>query len=1319
MGRHGHIGRPPGSAISRHRLPLRSPPLHHQSPIPLPAPIANTRPSLAPVHRTACPALPPRCSAPMSAHAPPPAPECVGDYTLATEIGKGSFAVVRKGYRTRPPRQAVAVKVISRAVLTDKLVANLDAEINILQSLAHPSVVELLDCIKNADHIFLVMPFCPWGDLSMYIKSHGQLPSSPLREHPTTDPVFNKEDLGASVIANNALMASAPDEQTAIEAVWSDVKNFPHPAGGGLNSYIVRSFLYQLSSALEFMWRKHIVHRDIKPQNLLLQPAEPAFLAAGQPLGIPQIKVADFGFARHLPAASLAETLCGSPLYMAPEILRHEKYDAKADLWSVGAVTYEMVTGKPPFKAANYMELLRRIEKNDDRIRFPDERSEGSWARENIRRAEDGLPPIERPPEVASDLKAIIRALLKRHSITRTGFDELFQAPVVASGSARQLAVALGRPLPQTSSQMPAPAPIEETPEEGLSSNSPYAVPATTPPFSTPVPASAPAPTPAPTPAPVLSTAAPSTAATIAPPVAPASASVPASAVGSARRSSAASMARTPSTEALPAYPPRRSNNEAPRAVTAVPIPGAVPNRNRLKRLSMGHEACSVPTREDTLPSRLQPTGSPGVLNTPPAFIKTSMAPSSLPDAGGLSSTRPQFLPARRTTIGFQTTTRSTLSKPPVTSQAPSPAPQTAERRASCLAQHRAKLETPAAPSPPAPVAGSSLAAARESDISSSSTSPSVTPPAQDSPGRQSSRDAGSLLDGEYAMVEARAPGSEVELENKPLVAFPGSYPSSAHAAASAAASVAAAAFGRAPIRGLRQMRAPSFSRFTSARQSSSPAASPTTFAQPALLPDRPRKESKVLPKAGPSALTSAKPPSPEVASLPRHIPASRPVDPPSGSSGSSLPNSRSMMGGGSSSGTGATATPTMAATGGIQPTPSTPSSTSSQVRPLPIPKPAFALPAHQRPASFHRRSSASFSSSGHSFSPRLHQPITPGGGGFSPVPPSGVNPVQPIPCTGRSAPAGPAGYPPFAGLARTPPGSGPDATGALGGIGTSPGTTEGHLIRGPSISPSPSSYLPPPGELGSSLTRAMSQASIRLFGIPSVVALRNAQAIMRGRTWRSQSYSGAAGMTHSLLGGAAPGESAMSLAGEPDQAERNMLGLMLDYYHKAHVLSELAGSMFTDQFGAPPPARVDSNAESDWRDPAVPPGPSRSALGAVIPAVGRSSSSLSLASASVVANEHAVSNEPGTPGTTPSSTPFSSAALMGTSASPSKAAADSEAIAAECLLIYLRAAALIDRGLQTTREFLDARQANGWTRAPCTDLTDRMSLLGNIVREN
>lgn len=112
-------------------------------------------------------------------------------------------------------------------------------------------------------------------------------------------------------------------------------------------------------------------------------------------------------------------------LYMAPEILRYEKYDAKADLWSVGAVLYEMCVGRPPYKANNHVELLRKIERLKDEVPFPDE-----------------LPPrLDRNDEprdigipTAPDIKALIRRLLKRHPINRIDFPELFDSGSIWDG---------------------------------------------------------------------------------------------------------------------------------------------------------------------------------------------------------------------------------------------------------------------------------------------------------------------------------------------------------------------------------------------------------------------------------------------------------------------------------------------------------------------------------------------------------------------------------------------------------------------------------------------------------------------------------------------------------------------------------------------------------------------------------------------------------------------------------------------------------------------------------------------------------------------
>ena len=65
--------------------------------------------------------------------------------------------------------------------------------------------------------------------------------------------------------------------------------------------------------------------------------------------------VADFGFARELGDQMMAHTVCGSPLYMAPEVLLSEPYDGKADLWSIGTIMYQCKYGKAPFTVSSLL----------------------------------------------------------------------------------------------------------------------------------------------------------------------------------------------------------------------------------------------------------------------------------------------------------------------------------------------------------------------------------------------------------------------------------------------------------------------------------------------------------------------------------------------------------------------------------------------------------------------------------------------------------------------------------------------------------------------------------------------------------------------------------------------------------------------------------------------------------------------------------------------------------------------------------------------------------------------------------------------------
>lgn len=116
-------------------------------------------------------------------------------------------------------------------------------------------------------------------------------------------------------------------------------------------------------------------------------------------------------------------------LYMAPEILRYEKYDAKADLWSVGTVLFEMSVGRPPFKAQNHVELLKKIERGEDHIRFPDEKS--SW--NPITLGSDGAPVGIPQQPVSKDVKALIKKLLKRNPVQRISFNDFFKNEVAAA----------------------------------------------------------------------------------------------------------------------------------------------------------------------------------------------------------------------------------------------------------------------------------------------------------------------------------------------------------------------------------------------------------------------------------------------------------------------------------------------------------------------------------------------------------------------------------------------------------------------------------------------------------------------------------------------------------------------------------------------------------------------------------------------------------------------------------------------------------------------------------------------------------------------
>uniref|UniRef100_A0A8B9HAF0 non-specific serine/threonine protein kinase n=1 Tax=Astyanax mexicanus TaxID=7994 RepID=A0A8B9HAF0_ASTMX len=136
-----------------------------------------------------------------------------------------------------------------------------------------------------------------------------------------------------------------------------DLADYLH-SKGTLSEDTIRVFLQQIAGAMRVLQAKGIIHRDLKPQNILLSHPAGRKTHSNNTC----IKIADFGFARHLQNNMMAATLCGSPMYMAPEVIMSQNYDAKADLWSIGTIVFQCLTGKAPFQVSTVLSKIRHVD---------------------------------------------------------------------------------------------------------------------------------------------------------------------------------------------------------------------------------------------------------------------------------------------------------------------------------------------------------------------------------------------------------------------------------------------------------------------------------------------------------------------------------------------------------------------------------------------------------------------------------------------------------------------------------------------------------------------------------------------------------------------------------------------------------------------------------------------------------------------------------------------------------------------------------------------------------------------------------------------
>jgi len=220
-----------------------------------------------------------------------------------------------------------AIKSLPKNKMDADAEKNLRRELQNLHNLKHSNIVQILDFLYNKNYNYIILEYCNGGNLRDYVQKYIEKNKVPL------------------------------------------------------NEFFIQKIIRQIAPALEYMHSKNIIHRDIKLENILLNfnmfPNIPKNGKAPQALKFSQkslnkdfsAKITGLNFSKDLIQDNMGSTILGSPLYMSPDVV--ERYDAKtdkkyntsADLWSLGVITYELLTGTTPFIGTEVNQVFQNIEK--------------------------------------------------------------------------------------------------------------------------------------------------------------------------------------------------------------------------------------------------------------------------------------------------------------------------------------------------------------------------------------------------------------------------------------------------------------------------------------------------------------------------------------------------------------------------------------------------------------------------------------------------------------------------------------------------------------------------------------------------------------------------------------------------------------------------------------------------------------------------------------------------------------------------------------------------------------------------------------------
>lgn len=218
-------------------------------------------------------------------------------FDLHRAVGKGAFGKVRV-VEHKLTKNLYALKYMDKAqCIQQKAVANVIQERRLLEEIDHPFVVNLRYAFQDDENCFFVLDLMLGGDLRFHLERKGALPE-----------------------------------------------------------LAVRHWTAELASALQYLHQQKIVHRDIKPDNILLDSKGHAHLT-------------DFNVAIHYSERRRHTSIAGSMAYMAPEMFERKGYSWEIDWWSLGVTVYELLFHKRPFDGRNEEQMSQAIMKNS--LRFP------------------------------------------------------------------------------------------------------------------------------------------------------------------------------------------------------------------------------------------------------------------------------------------------------------------------------------------------------------------------------------------------------------------------------------------------------------------------------------------------------------------------------------------------------------------------------------------------------------------------------------------------------------------------------------------------------------------------------------------------------------------------------------------------------------------------------------------------------------------------------------------------------------------------------------------------------------------------------------